>query len=87
MELSEPMRCVGTVMNNQIFVLLQFFLLSSIMGRHVLGRLVHGVSCPFDEMSMGRNVHVRVDHERVVRGASSHGRVVMGRVAMGRIVR
>jgi hypothetical protein len=43
------------------------------MGQHVTGRLVHGVSCPFDKLSMGRNVPVRVDHERVVRGASSHG--------------
>jgi hypothetical protein len=37
-----------------------------------MGRAVHGASCPWGELSMGRAVM---------------GRVVMGRVSMGRVVR
>ncbi len=47
-----------------------------------MGRVVHGASCPWGELSMGR----------VFPGAScpwgvlSMGRVVLGRVLMGRVV-
>ncbi len=64
-----------------------------------MGRVVHGASCPWGELSMVRVVHGvscpwgELSMGRVVHGASclwgelSMGRVVMGRVLMGQVVR
>jgi hypothetical protein len=48
-----------------------------------MGRVVHGASCPWGELSLGRVVH----GASCLWGELSMGRVVVGRVLMGRVVR
>jgi hypothetical protein len=47
-----------------------------------VGRVVHGTSCPWGEMSMGRVVH----GASCLWGKMTVGRVVMGQVLMRRVV-
>jgi hypothetical protein len=48
-----------------------------------MGRVVHGASCPWDELSMGRVVH----RASCLWGEMTVGLVVMVRVLMGQVVR